>query len=54
MPDHLHVLAEAAASDSNLVKFAHSVKQRTGWQYRTLAAETLWQKEYFEHVLRDD
>ena len=54
MPDHLHLLVEAEASDCNLVGFAHAVKQRTGYEYRKLAPDALWQKGYFEHVLRDD
>src|SRR4029450_2015613 len=52
MPDHVHLLVEAEASDSNLVRFAHAVKQRTGYEYRKLAPDALWQKGYFEHVLR--
>ncbi len=54
MPDHLHLLVEAVAEDADLVKFAHAVKQRTGYEYRRVSTDWLWQKGYFEHVLRDD
>ena len=54
MPDHLHLLVEAQTDDANLVKFAHAVKQRTGFQYRRKSTGSLWQKGYFEHVLRDE
>ena len=54
MPDHLHLLAEAEADESDLIRFAHAVKQRTGFEYRRRAGRLLWQKGYFEHVLRDD
>src|SRR6185436_16463306 len=43
MPDHVHLLVEAEASDSNLVRFAHAVKQRTGHEYRKLSPQSLWQ-----------
>jgi hypothetical protein len=29
-------------------------KQRTGYEYRRVSTDSLWQKGYFEHVLRDD
>src|SRR5262249_31793266 len=54
MPDHLHVLASGINDDSDLIRFAHAVKRRTGYEYRRLSANDLWQKGYFEHVLRDD
>jgi putative transposase len=53
MPDHLHLLVEAEAEDSDLVNFAHAMKQRTGHEYRRLSTHRLWQKGYFDHVLRD-
>jgi putative transposase len=54
MPDHLHLLVEAEADDADLMKFAHAVKQRTGYQHRRISPDVLWQQGYFEHVLRDD
>jgi putative transposase len=54
MPDHLHLLVEGEAEDSNLVGFAHAVKQRTGFAFRKRSVGPLWQKGYFEHVLRDE
>jgi putative transposase len=54
MPDHLHLLVEAHAENADLLKFAHAVKQRTGYAYRQLSTGPLWQQGYFEHVLRDD
>jgi REP-associated tyrosine transposase len=47
-------LVEAAAEDADLVKFSHSMKVRTGYKYRRVSSDTLWQKGYFDHVLRDD
>jgi putative transposase len=54
MPDHLHLLVEGAGEDANLVRFAHAMKLRTGYEYRRVSPEPLWQKGYFEHVLRDE
>ncbi len=54
MPDHLHLLVEAEVDDADLVKFARVAKQRTGYAYRRVSTDSLWQKGYFEHVLRDD
>jgi len=34
MPDHLHLLAEATSESSDLVAFAHKIKQRTAYRYR--------------------
>jgi REP-associated tyrosine transposase len=53
MPDHVHLLVEGEAEDSDLPKFARAVKQRTGLAYRNARNRPLWQKGYFEHVLRD-
>ena len=36
------------------MKFARVAKQRTGYAYRRISIDSLWQKGYFEHVLRDD
>jgi putative transposase len=54
MPDHLHLLVEARSSDSDLISFANLVKQRTSYTYRQSHRERLWQKGYFEHIVRDD
>ena len=54
MPDHLHLLVSAASESSDLRAFVHGVKQRTAFQYKKSYAATLWQKGYFEHVLRSD
>jgi putative transposase len=54
MPDHLHLLVEGTSATSDLVAFANEAKQRTGYRYRRGQRRALWQKGYFEHVLRDD
>jgi len=54
MPDHLHVVAEGKSDHSDLVKFVHLLKQLTSFAYRRHHPGRLWQKGYFEHVVRDD
>ena len=54
MPDHLHLLAEGASNDSDGKRFIKSFKQYSGYYYSQERHETLWQRNGFEHVLRDD
>jgi REP element-mobilizing transposase RayT len=54
MPDHLHLLVAGTSESSNLITFVHRLKQRTAYRHRQRCHERLWQKGYFEHVLRDD
>ena len=54
MPDHLHLLVEGQSDDADLERFVHLLKQRTSFAYRRHHRKHLWQKGYFEHVVRDD
>jgi REP-associated tyrosine transposase len=53
MPDHLHIVCEALAEESDLQAFVQLFKQRAafGWKQRT--GERLWQPSYYDHVLRE-
>jgi len=52
MPDHLHVLLEAIEPLCDLSRFIKSFKQRSGFLYRQQARAQLWQRFFFDHVLR--
>jgi putative transposase len=54
MPDHLHLLVEGMTEGSDLIHFARDLKQRTGFHYKAASGYQLWQKGYYEHVLRAD
>jgi REP-associated tyrosine transposase len=54
MPDHLHGLVEGLEQSSDCRRFVASFKQHTGYEYRRVAAQPLWQEGYYDHVLRDD
>jgi REP-associated tyrosine transposase len=52
MPDHFHFLAEGTSSASDLLGFVTSFKIKTSRLYRRGTSQLLWQKRYFDHVLR--
>jgi putative transposase len=54
MPDHAHLLVEGVASDSNLEEFVRVWKQCTAFHARREGAGVLWQRGYYEHILRSD
>ncbi|MCX5727076.1 MAG: transposase [Candidatus Saganbacteria bacterium] len=51
MPDHLHLLL-IGDEVSNLVKFIKIYKQKTGYFFKQKYKKQLWQKSYYDHVLR--
>ena len=54
MPDHVHYLVSGNRSDTSLPAFVAMWKQRTGFAWHRRAGGRLWQKGYYEHVLRAD
>ncbi len=52
MPDHLHFLAEGTDAGSDLLHFMKSYKIKTTRAYVAQVARPLWQKGYYEHILR--
>ena len=52
MPDHLHALAHGAAVTSDLLKFMKDFKQTTAYHFERSHHAVLWQKKYYEHILR--
>ena len=52
MPDHLHFLAAGTNQNCNLLAFAKSFKQKTAYQYQQRYGDRLWQKNFYDHVLR--
>jgi len=51
MPDHLHLLV-VGGSGSDVLRFVKDFKQRTAYSYRRSNSAALWQKSYYDHVLR--
>jgi putative transposase len=54
MPDHMHLLVDGESEDADLTRFVKLAKQRTGHAFKQKHRKRLWQKGYYEHVLRDE
>ncbi len=52
MPEHLHLLIEGIKEESNFRRFIKQYKQATGFYYKKIENQRLWQIGYYEHVLR--
>ena len=52
MPDHVHWLCEAQRDGAGLERFVALWKQRTGFAWSKRTGRRLWQKGYYERVLR--
>ena len=53
MPDHLHLLL-IAEENSNLIKFVSAYKQLSGFGYKKKTGKSLWQKSFYDHILRKE
>jgi putative transposase len=54
MPDHVHLLVEGTDPASRLTEFVRVFKQRSSFHWKRIFGAELWQRSYFEHVLRTD
>ena len=54
MPDHVHLLVQAQADDSDARRFVKAVKQYSGFHFKQRFGQQLWQRYGFERTLRDD
>ena len=52
MPDHLHFLGFGTDNNCNLLAFAKSFKQKTAYSHQKLHGVRLWQRNYYDHMLR--
>ena len=52
MPDHFHALVTGQHDRSNLLDFVKNFKQTTSREYRRRQATALWQKKFFDHILK--
>ena len=53
MPDHLHLLL-ISGENSDLIKFIRTYKQLTGYGYKKATGKALWQKSFYDHILRKE
>jgi putative transposase len=54
MPDHVHLLVEGQAEDSDCKRFIARAKQYSGFHYRATFGQRLWQRYGYERTLRSD
>ena len=54
MPDHLHLVIEGTQEGADLHRFVNLVKQSSGYWYSQQFGRTLWQRGYYEHIIRDE
>lgn len=54
MPDHLHLIVKGKTVDSNIKKSVELFKQKTGFWLSNNMLEYKWQKDYYDHIIRDD
>ena len=51
MPDHLHLLV-VGTENCSLTKFMTLFKQRTNYAFKSEHGDPLWQRSYYDHILR--
>ena len=54
MPDHCHFLIRGKNKDSDMKKMILAFKQITGYWMSKNLQDTVWQKNFFDHLLRSD
>jgi REP element-mobilizing transposase RayT len=54
MADHMHLLVDGLHDGAELLPFMKLAKQRAGYLFKQKYGRTLWQKGYYEHILRDE
>ena len=54
MPDHVHLLAEGLQPQSDVLQFMRVLKRNTSTPFQRKAAKALWQKKYYDHILRNN
>jgi putative transposase len=54
MPDHLHFLAEGSEEGCDLLRLVKSIKLKSSGHFAAQFGGILWQKGFYEHVLRAD
>lgn len=54
MPDHVHLVAEGKAENSDCLQFIKRGKHYSGYYYKATFQRRLWQRYGYEHTLRND
>lgn len=54
MPDHQHLILEGTDSGSDVWKVIVKYKQKTGYRACRTLGGTIWQKDFYDHIIRKD
>src|SRR5436853_5893065 len=54
MPDHIHVLVAGEHETADFREFVRVFKQQTSFAWKRRYGGALWQRGYFDHVLREE
>ncbi|MFQ6002996.1 MAG: transposase [Candidatus Zixiibacteriota bacterium] len=52
MPDHLHILLNPADSNMTVSRFIQTFKSQTGFWYKKQYGTPLWQRGFYDHIIR--
>ena len=52
MPDHVHFLCQGATDDCDLLALVEAFKQHTAYESKKRCGTRLWQKRFYDHILR--
>lgn len=53
MPDHVHLIVSGSGGDSDLLRLVKEFKQKTTFRARKTGVAFAWQKDFWDHVIRD-
>ena len=54
MPDHIHMLLEGSSPEADLWALIVRFKQQTGYLLYRRGLTARWQKDFYDHLLRDE
>lgn len=54
MPDHCHLLFRGREDTSDALRLMRRFKQRTGYLFSQKSVGARWQKDFFDHICRDE
>jgi putative transposase len=52
MPDHLHILLNPGDSNMSVPRFIQTFKSQTGFWYKKQHGTSLWQRGFYDHIVR--
>jgi putative transposase len=54
MPNHVHIILQGKNEKSNVLNAVRMFKQKTGYWLSQNKINAKWQKDFYDHILRDE